>query len=154
EGAGAMRIGIRSFVAAGKICKVLVLGVVTMAIAIPGRDVALGQAGPGSNPLSNPYAYSRIDVPGATNTAASGINGAGQIVGSFVDTSSLYHGFWRDAGGTFTTIDVPGATSTAASGINDIGQIVGVVFDAGVTNGCLRDGGGGYVAMLVSTATG
>ena len=94
-----MRIGIRSFVAAGKICKVLVLGVVTMAIAIPGRDVALGQAGPGSNPLSNPYAYSRIDVPGATNTAASGINGAGQIVGSFVDTSSLYHGFLRDAGG-------------------------------------------------------
>jgi len=149
-----MRIGIRSFVAAGKICKVLVLGVVTMAIAIPGRDVALGQAGPGSNPLSNPYAYSRIDVPGATNTAASGINGAGQIVGSFVDTSSLYHGFLRDAGGTFTTIDIPGATSTAASGINDIGQIVGSFVDTGVSHGFLRDAGGTYSAIDVPGATG
>src|SRR5207302_8792017 len=116
-----MRIGIRSFVATGRICKVLLLGVVTMAIAIPGRDVALGQAGPGSNPLSNPYAFTTIDVPGATGTTASGINGTGQIVGTFVDTGGIHHDFLRDAGATSSTIDVAAATSTAteASKSND-----------------------------------
>src|SRR5205807_1959882 len=149
-----MRIGIRSSVAAGKICKVLLLGVVTMAIAIPGRDVALGQAGTGSNPLSNPYAFTRIDAPGAGNTAAFGINGTGQIVGYFVDTSSLYHGFLRDAGGTFTTIDVPGASNTAAFGISGTGQIVGYFVDTGgVSHGFLRDTGGAFYAIDVPGAT-
>src|SRR5205807_38470 len=112
-----MRIGIRSFVAAGKICKVLVLGVVTMAIAIPGRDVALGHGGSDGYLLAAPGTYSAIDVPGATGTEAHGINAAGQIVGSFKDTGGVSHGFLRDAGGTFYAIDVPGAPSTTASGI-------------------------------------
>src|SRR5207302_3211005 len=147
-----MRIGIRSSVAIGKICKILLLGVVTMAIAIPGRDVALGQAGPGSNPLSNPYAFTTIDVPGATGTTASGINGTGQIVGIYVDTGGLSHGFLRDAGGTYSAIDIPGATSTAASGINDIGQIVGSFLDTGDTHGYLMDAGGAYSAINVPGA--
>ena len=53
---------------------------------------------------------------------AFGINGAGQIVGGYFDSSGDGHGF-LDVGGAFTTIDVPGAGSTAALGINGAGQM-------------------------------
>jgi probable HAF family extracellular repeat protein len=68
-------------------------------------------------------------VPGAIFTEASGINDAGQIVGSFADNSGFGHGF-LDTGGSFTQIDVPGAIFTEASGINDAGQIVGRIADS------------------------
>jgi probable HAF family extracellular repeat protein len=61
-------------------------------------------------------------VPGASSTFASGINDAGQIVGSFSNSTGT-HGF-LDIGGSFIQIDVPGASRTVASGINDAGQIV------------------------------
>src|SRR5207302_1235136 len=147
-GAGVMRNGVRSIVASGKICKVLLLAVATMAIAIPGRNVALGQTGPGSNPLSNPYAFTTIDVPGVFDTEPHGINGAGQIVGAFKDTGGVSHGFLRDAGGAFTTIDIPGATSTAAHGTNAAGHIVGAfVSTAGGSQGFLRDAGGTFTTI-------
>src|SRR5207237_1137323 len=143
-----MGIVIGSFVASGKICKVLLLGVGTMAVAIRGRDVARGEAGPGSNPLSNPYAFTTIDVPGVFDTEPHGINGAGQIVGTFKDTGGHSHGFLRDAGGAFTPIDIPGATSTTAYGINTAGQIVGTSKDTGGdSHGVLRDAGETYSAI-------
>ena len=57
-------------------------------------------------------------------TGATGINDAGQIVGSYYDTSHNIHGFLK-SGGSFTRIDVPGATYTYSSGINNAGHIVG-----------------------------
>jgi probable HAF family extracellular repeat protein len=73
-----------------------------------------------------------IDVPGALSTVASGINRAGQIVGSSCNATACDSddgggtGFLLDKiGGTFTTIDFPGAVNTAASAINDTGIIVG-----------------------------
>ncbi len=74
-------------------------------------------------------AFTTIDVPGATATLATGINAAGQIVGSYVDTFHRGHGFML-AGSKFTTVDPPGAISTSATGINDAGQIVGEYFGA------------------------
>ena len=76
--------------------------------------------------LKNGATLTTIDVPfaGATNTAARGINDAGQVVGSYSDASGGVHGFLKD-GATFTPIDIPGASYTAAQGINDAGQIVG-----------------------------
>jgi uncharacterized membrane protein len=79
--------------------------------------------------------FTAIDVPGATATAAVGINDGGQIVGAFGD-AGVQHGFLLDKG-TFTTIDVPGATLTNARGINAGGQIVGTFFDAGGQHGFL-----------------
>jgi hypothetical protein len=67
--------------------------------------------------------FTQIAVPGATS--ASGINDAGQIVGT-----ANGHGYLLDSDGTFIQIDVPGAIATNASGINDAGQIVGTFFDA------------------------
>ena len=67
--------------------------------------------------------FSPIHVAGASSTLPLGINNAGQIVGTFVDSAGT-HGFLK-VGGTFSTIDVPGASSTEARGINDAGHIVG-----------------------------
>jgi hypothetical protein len=74
--------------------------------------------------VDNNGAFTTIDVPGATFTAAFGINPNGTIVGSYADSSGHGHGF-VDNNGAFTTIDVPGATLTAAFGINPNGTIVG-----------------------------
>lgn len=67
-----------------------------------------------------------IDVPGASETYAEGINNRDDIVGYFKTsaTKDLRRGFlYRN--GVFTLIDVPGAKATWAEGINDSGQIVG-----------------------------
>src|SRR3984893_14491645 len=65
--------------------------------------------------------HTTLAVPGAsgTNTVARGINDAGQIVGSYVDSSGISHAFLY-SGGTYTTLP-----AGAATGINDYGQIVG-----------------------------
>jgi probable HAF family extracellular repeat protein len=65
-----------------------------------------------------------FDVPGSTSTGAAGINNAGQIVGSYNDSTGRRHGF-LDTSGVFTTLDFPGSTFTAPTGINNLGQIVG-----------------------------
>lgn len=78
------------------------------------------------------YTFTTFDVPGATDTIASGINDGGQIVGWGT------YGFLKD-GATFTRIDVPGATSALALGINDAGQIVGSAPNS-FPHGFLKDG--------------
>jgi hypothetical protein len=63
--------------------------------------------------FANPsYSFTTIDVPGAINTHALGINSSGQIVGSFVDALYKAHGLFLDVGGSFTTIAAPGASLT------------------------------------------
>ncbi|HYM90357.1 MAG TPA: hypothetical protein VEW91_01840, partial [bacterium] len=73
------------------------------------------RAGVGSTPSAraSSVTIATIDAPGAARTAALGINGAGQIVGHFMDAGGKFHGYLRTAGGTFTTFDAPGATRTA-----------------------------------------
>lgn len=56
------------------------------------------------------------------------ITSAGEIVGSYDDTSGALHGF-TDVGGTFTTINVPNAETTEIFGINRMGQLVGIAED-------------------------
>jgi hypothetical protein len=83
--------------------------------------------------------FAAIDVPGATRTAALGINPQGQIVGSY-DSGGQGHGYLLDRG-EFTTIDPPGSTVTQAHGINSRGQIVGVYVDGTGLHGFLYDRG-------------
>ena len=75
-------------------------------------------------------AVTEIDVPGALHTQPSDIDNAGRIAGSYQDAAGVFHGFLRDASGTFTTIDLPGAVVTIINGINDGGSMVGQYFDA------------------------
>ena len=77
-----------------------------------------------------PYTFTTLDVPGANDTRAFGINNAGQVVGLFGDSSGSGTRGFINTGGTFTTLDVPGASFTEARGINDAGQVVGFFADS------------------------
>jgi probable HAF family extracellular repeat protein len=82
------------------------------------------------------FSFTTIDVPGASQTDAFGVNKAGQIVGFYEDASFTLHGFLRNTDGTFTTIDVPGAGSTTAGGISGR-KIVGGYSDGNGWHGFL-----------------
>ena len=77
---------------------------------------------------TNDYSFTTIDYPGAIGISATGINNAGQIVGTFVlrlGCLRCVSGFVY-SGGSFTTIlQFPGDFATNVRGINDAGQIVG-----------------------------
>ena len=74
------------------------------------------------------YTVTTLNVPGASDTYAGGINNAGQVAGSYSDATG-FHGF-VDTNGAFTTVDVPGGSSTSAHGINNAGQVSGIYTDA------------------------
>jgi hypothetical protein len=87
-----------------------------------------------------------INYPGAASTQARGINSPGEVVGSYVCTSTCVNPVNGDvsAAGThgfllqqraFTRIDVPGASATIARGISDQGTIVGQYNAGGVVHG-------------------
>ena len=87
------------------------------------------------------YLFATLDVPGSTLTEAFGINGAGQIVGTYFDVAGTAHGFLL-GGGSYTTLDMPGSTRIDAFGINNLGQIVGRDIDAaGTAHGFLWSSG-------------
>lgn len=65
-----------------------------------------------------------FDPPGSTATNADGINNNGDVVGWYMDSSGVQHGYVLRAG-NYTTIDYPGASATIARAINDQGDIVG-----------------------------
>src|SRR5713101_367718 len=68
------------------------------------RGMAFAPASPGS------LAFTTIDVPGATDTGASGINSLGQIMGGYALADGTRHGFLLAPDGSFTPIDDPDAT--------------------------------------------
>jgi uncharacterized membrane protein len=80
------------------------------------------------------FTFASVDVPGASNTLATGINARGSIVGIYYDSAGSEHGFLRKHG-IFLTVDVPGGLvgvsgmlQTEANGINAEGDIVGDYF--------------------------
>ena len=82
-----------------------------------------------------------VDFPGATETDCNAINRQGVIVGFYVDSSFVNHGFTL-VNGTFKSISVPNSTGTLAYGINDSRQVVGWYTDTvGNTHGFLLSAG-------------
>jgi uncharacterized membrane protein len=71
--------------------------------------------------------YRSINVPGAQETLALGINNnPGTIVGFFQTASDPHaHGFVMRPGSRFQRVDVPGSTATVVWSINDAGVLVG-----------------------------
>jgi hypothetical protein len=69
--------------------------------------------------------FTTIDVPGAGETIASGINSAGDMVGWYVPTGSKTGNGFLLSGGNFTFLSYPGGYDTEARGITDTGLIVG-----------------------------
>ena len=84
--------------------------------------------------------FTTIDVPGAAETDANGINTKGVIVGFDCLTDLCANGAasqaWVQINGTFKFLKPPGSTSALAYGINDANQVVGWYIDsAGITHG-------------------
>jgi len=84
--------------------------------------------------LAQSFSYAPINVPGATQTEARGINNGGEIVG-FYKTSTCgdydievpncpTKGF-KYVNGTYVKLMVPNSVSTAILGVNDAGDLVG-----------------------------
>jgi len=76
--------------------------------------------------------YEILSIPGSVPAGSllTGINTSGVMVGSYIDTSDVYHGFLDNAG-VFTNIDDPNGI-TIPYGINDSGEIVGDYVDSSV----------------------
>jgi uncharacterized membrane protein len=70
------------------------------------------------------FQFTTIDFPGSVSTIPNGINGRGEVVGAYTDSSNQTHGFVK-TGDLFRSIDFPGALLTQARGISPAGEIVG-----------------------------
>ncbi|MGH9385532.1 MAG: protein kinase domain-containing protein [Vicinamibacterales bacterium] len=70
-----------------------------------------------------------IEFPGATRTDLFEINDHGVVVGSYVDSHGITHGF-RMSDGSFTILDVPDAVRTRPTGLNNDDLVVGDFTDA------------------------
>lgn len=85
-------------------------------------------------------AFTHFAVPGGVATEAWDMNAAGTIVGMFVDSASVAHGFVLK-GGKYVTVDYPNAKSTVAFGMNASGDMVGAFTDAsGIRRAYIRKG--------------
>ena len=96
--------------------------------------------------------YQILTVPGSAFSVATGINGAGLIVGLYVDLAGVLRGFANN-GGTFSNVDFPGASGTQVIGVNDAGQMVGDYFDAANVEHGFVSSGGTFTAIDFPGAT-
>jgi hypothetical protein len=105
-------------------------GVIISVAAVVLAGLAL--AGPvlaGPRPQTAHYAFTTIDVPGATGTEVLGFTPQ-TMVGDFADVEGNTHGWLLSAqGGEFQQFDVPGAWFTSLSAINHSGDFGGVYRD-------------------------
>ena len=119
-----------------------------------------------SQAFSATATFVTFDVPGAgtgsyQGTSPSSINLEGEITGSYVDASSLAHGFLRSPLGFLTPFDAPGEVNgTYPSSINLLGAVTGYYYDVNfVGHGFLRSSNGtfttfdapGAVAAMIGT---
>lgn len=99
--------------------------------------------------------YTSFDAPAAANTGHSGlssgtvpasIDAAGDVTGSYIDSSLVRHGFIRSASGTVTILDAPGANTTSIKG--SFGGGFGGTFATGI------DPSGSYVSGMYTDSSG
>jgi uncharacterized membrane protein len=76
------------------------------------------------------HKFTTLPLPDSSNGAvAYGINDAGTIVGTYVDSANNQHGFTYSATST-TSFDVPGAFATAGIAINAKGELTVQAYDS------------------------
>jgi YVTN family beta-propeller protein len=92
----------------------------------------LGTAAASLGQTELPQSFITIDYPGATETNVREINNNGVMVGRYLDSQQIIHGFVLQSG-AFTAINFPGAVNTAIWGINDNGDLVGRYDNGGKT---------------------
>jgi hypothetical protein len=94
------------------------------------------------------HKITKFNVPGAGKSAHQGTYGLGivddgSIMGFYIDSNNVYHGYLRSADGKFTKYDPPGSVNTFPGGMNSALVIVGYYLDTnGVDHGFLRSPAG------------
>jgi hypothetical protein len=100
----------------------------------------------------------KFNAPGAGTSSGQGtqpfgIVADGTILGVYIDSSNVYHGFLRSPTAVITTIDDPDAGTasgqgTYPSGINSALTVVGVYWDSsGLLHGFMRTADGTYTTI-------
>ena len=90
---------------------------------------------------------------GLQGTAAVGVDAAGDVAGTYIDSAKVRHGFVRAANGTITTFDAPGAGTntgtqsksqgTVVTSMDSAGDVAGYYIDANIHHhGFIRTAGG------------
>lgn len=69
--------------------------------------------------------FTRIDVPGATQTEVLGVNDGGDVAGTFLTSDGHLHGFLLHHTGQLQKIDLPGSSSTFVNGVNNSLTVIG-----------------------------
>jgi probable HAF family extracellular repeat protein len=90
-----------------------------------------------------------INVPGATETEAFGINNAGQIVGDYSNDGGATRRGFLLSGATYSTFAAPGATTTIPLGINNSGQIVGYAIGPALTTSGFVYSNGAFTSINI-----
>lgn len=92
-----------------------------------------------------------FSIPGAESMNISGINDAGQIVGTYLQTDSYpYRKSFLTAGDARRDISVPGAIATYAEDINNLGRVVGTYYDSQYDEHTFLYSGGAYTRLDLS----
>jgi len=66
--------------------------------------------------------FTTVNFPKSNGTQATGINDKGEVVGLYLDSSNITHGFSL-VGKKYTSLDPKGETNTVAWGVNNAGQV-------------------------------
>jgi hypothetical protein len=84
--------------------------------------------------------FTTFDAPGAGTSSNQGtgcqsdcptsLNDFGAVMGTYIDTNGVLHGYLRSPNGTIVTVDPAGSIFTWSSGINDFAAITGYYLDA------------------------
>lgn len=93
--------------------------------------------------------FTTFDAPGAGTGSYEGtgcsadcptsLNDSGAIMGTYIDSNFVYHGYLRPPDGKIVTVDPSGSVFTWSSSMNDCGAITGYYADSsGVYHGFLR----------------
>jgi hypothetical protein len=97
--------------------------------------------------------FTTLDYPHASTlqTVVFGINEAGAMSGSFIDTANVEHAFTLIAG-VWAAYDAPGSTRTNADAISESLTTVGLQVVRGVTRGYIRDQAGVFRTLMFPEA--
>jgi hypothetical protein len=124
----------------------------TLSFVIAASSLSAPAQAPAAHPII------KFNVPGAgtgsgQGTVPFGIVAGGSILGWYIDSSNVYHGFLRSSAGVITPFDAPGAGTgsgqgTFPQGINSALVIVGTYVDtSGMYHGFRRSKGGEFTQL-------
>jgi hypothetical protein len=129
-----------------------------LAVLVPGFGLLTTPASFAQHEEAARPAIHTIDAPGAGTAAGQGttaivVSSAGRVMGSYIDSKGVYHGFLRSRTGAITTFDVPQAGTgpgqgTAPQSMNERGEVTGWYVDnSGSAHGFLRSPEGAFVSF-------